>query len=402
MTSAAAATAPADIIASDRAGVVAVLPDHQTLERIRDMFQDLQIGDELQLEPTFDAALRRIREGAAPRVLLIDLSNSPAPFAVLGGARSVGGAALKIVALGTVNDVGLYRELIAAGASDYLVKPVSREALASALDRDGGATGSAPAWLGQIVAFVSSCGGVGTTTAAVACASILAQQHDSPTILLDLNLHFGTVALKLDVDPGSGLCEALEQPSRIDALFVDRATVKINDRLRVLAAEAPVSETLIVDAGAIDSLIFELHRKFAWVVVDLPRWVTSAQRVVLSAANHVVIVCERSLGGLRDTARLLAFLREHAPQCQVVLVDSGAAAERAGIGAAEFEKAIGKPFNVALPHDVKSATAATNAGQPVPLAAPRSALARDAERIVAALRGPGARKRRKIFGLTLR
>jgi pilus assembly protein CpaE len=335
MMPAASTATPATSPQPDRAGVFAVLPDQQTLDQVRDMFQDLRIGDELQLEATFDAAVRRIREGAAPRVLLIDLSNSPAPFAVLGAARAVGGNALKIVALGTVNDVGLYRDLIAAGASDYLVKPIGRGALASALDRDGTAIGSAPAWLGQIVAFVGSRGGVGTTTAAIACASILAQQPDSPTMLLDLNLHFGTVALKLDVEPGNGLCEALEQPSRIDALFVDRATVKINDRLRVLAAEAPIAETLIIDAGAIDSLIYELHRKFAWVVVDLPRWVTPAQRVVFGAANHVVIVCERSLGGLRDTVRLQAFLREHAPQCQVLLVDSGAAAERAGIGKSE-------------------------------------------------------------------
>jgi pilus assembly protein CpaE len=334
--------------------------------------------------------------------LLIDLSDSPTPFAVLSAARTAGGEALKIVALGTVNDVGLYRELIAAGASDYLVKPVSREALASALERDGGATGSAGGWLGQVVAFIGSRGGVGTTTAAVACAWLLAEQYQAPTMLLDLNLHFGSVALKLDVEPGSGLCEALEQPSRIDALFIDRAAVKITDRLRLLAAEAPVDETLIVDAGAIDALIYELHRKFAWVVVDLPRWVTPAQRIVLGAANRVVIICERSLDGLRDTVRLQVFLREYAPQCQLVLVDSGAAAERAGIGKAEFEKAVGKPFDVTLSHDVKSAAAATNAGQPLPVAVPRSTLARDAERLAAALRGAGARQKRKIFGLTLR
>ena len=136
-------------------------------------------------------------------------------------------------------------------------------------------------------------------------------------MLLDLDLHFGTVALKLDIEPGSGLCEALEQPSRIDALFVDRAAVKVTDRLSVLAAEASVAETLIVDAGAIDALLYELHRKFAWVVVDLPRWVTPTQRIVLGAANRVVMVCERSLDGLRDTVRLQSFLREHAPQCQV-------------------------------------------------------------------------------------
>jgi pilus assembly protein CpaE len=400
MTAATATAAPVAAKRPDREGILAVVPDEQTLERVRGVFHDLQIGDDLQIAATFDAALRRMREGAAPRGLLIDLSDSPTPFAVLGAARKAGGDALKIVALGTVNDVGLYRDLVAAGASDYLVKPVSREALATSLERNGGASGS-PGWLGQVVAFVGSRGGVGTTTAAVACAWLLAEQYQAPTLLLDLNLHFGSVALKLDVEPGSGLCEALEQPSRIDALFVDHAAVKITDRLRVLAAEAPVDETLIVDAGAIDALLYELHSKFAWVVVDLPRWVTPAQRIVFGAANRVVILCERSLDGLRDTVRLQAFLREHAPQCQPMLVDSGAAAERAGIGSSEFEKAVGKPFDLVLSHDAKAAATATNAGQPVPVAARRSPLARDVERLAAALRGAGPRQKRKIFGLRI-
>jgi pilus assembly protein CpaE len=221
-------------------------------------------------------------------------------------------------------------------------------------------------------------------------------------MLLDLDLHFGTVALKLDIEPGSGLCEALEQPSRIDALFVDRAAVKVTDRLSVLAAEASVAETLIVDAGAIDALLYELHRKFAWVVVDLPRWVTPTQRIVLGVANRVVLVCERSLDGLRDTVRLQSFLRENAPQCQLSLIDSGAAAERAGIGRAEFEKAVGRKFDAVLSHDTKAAAAATNAGRPVPVAAPRSPLAREAERLAVALRGAGIRQKRKIFGLKMR
>ena len=245
-----------------------------------------QLEDELTLDPTLDAALRRIREGAAPRVLILDLSDSTAPIAELSAARSVGGADLKILALGTVNDVGLFRDLLSAGASDYLVKPVSRESLAISLEKRGGtATGGPGAGLGQVVAFIGSRGGVGTSTTAVACAWLLAERHKESTALLDLDLHFGTVALNLDTDPGSGLCEALEQPSRIDALFVDRATVKVSDTLRILAAEAAVAETLMIDAGAIDVLLYELRRKFAWVVIDLPRWVTPTQRVVLGCGE---------------------------------------------------------------------------------------------------------------------
>jgi len=155
-SSSAVSAVPASAKIPDREGVVAVLPDPQTLDRVLGIFRDLQIGDELHVEATPDAALRRMREGAVPRVLLLDLSDSPAPIAVLSAARTVGGGELKIVALGNVNDVGLYRDLTAAGASDYLVKPVSREALAAAVEREGGAPGSPGGGLGQVIVFTGS------------------------------------------------------------------------------------------------------------------------------------------------------------------------------------------------------------------------------------------------------
>src|SRR3984957_1809913 len=234
----------------DRAGVVAVVHDQATLDRIQGVIRELQIDDELTFEATLDAALRRMRDGLNPRVLLIDLSESPAPISELGSARAVGGADLKILALGTVNDVGLYRDMIAAGASDYLVKPPGREQLTALLEKNTGGGGGAGG-LGQVIAFLGSRGGVGTTTAAVSCAWILAEDREERTALVDLDLHFGTVALKLDTDPGNGLCEALEQPSRIDSLFIERAMIKVTDNLRILAAEAAIGETQVVDTGAI-------------------------------------------------------------------------------------------------------------------------------------------------------
>lgn len=387
----------------NREGVLAVLQDQPTLDRIQAIIRELQLDDELNLEPTFDGALRRIREGATPRVLILDLSDSTAPIAELSAARSVGGSDLKILALGTVNDVTLFRDLLSAGASDYLVKPISREALAVGLEKRGDTGSGGPgAGLGQVVAFIGSRGGVGTSTAAVSCAWLLAEKHSENTVLLDLDLHFGTVALNLDTDPGTGLCEALEQPSRIDALFVDRATVKVSDRLRILASEAAVAETLMIDAGAIDVLLYELRRKFTWVVIDLPRWVTPTQRVVLGAASRVIVLCERSLAGLRDTIRLQTLMREHAPQTQVMLVEAGASGERATVGKSEFEKAVGKSLDAVLSHDAKSAGAATNAGQPLPVAAPRSPVVREIENLITTLVGSGETQKRKIFRFSRR
>jgi pilus assembly protein CpaE len=393
----AVATPPPAAKKPDREGIIAILQDQPTLDRVQGSIRELQLDDELILEPTLESALRKIREGTAPRILILDLSESTAPIAELSAARSVGGPDLKVLALGTVNDVSLFRDLLAAGASDYLVKPLTREALSVGLEKQSTATSSGPG-LGQIIAFIGSRGGVGTTTTAVGCAWLLSDNHKENTALVDLDLHFGTVALNLDSDPGTGLCEALEQPSRIDALFVDRATVKASDTLRILASEAAVGETLMIDAGAIDVLLYELRRKFTWIVIDLPRWVTPTQRLVLAAASRVVIVCERSLAGLRDTIRLQTLLREHAPQAQVLMVDAGASAERATVGKSEFEKAVGKSLDVTLSHDAKSAAAATNAGQPLPLAAPRSPIVRELEQLITAIAGTGEPQKRKIFG----
>jgi pilus assembly protein CpaE len=382
---------------TDRMGVVTIVHDQVTLDRIQGVIRELQLDDELTFEATLDSALRRIRGGVLPRILVVDLSESPAPIAELSAARTVAGAETKVLALGTVNDVGLYRDLVAAGASDYLVKPPAREALSALFEKPH--TGGGAGGLGQVVAFIGSRGGVGCTGAAVSCAWTLAETRKQRTALVDLDLHFGVVALNLDTDPGNGLCEALEQPSRIDSLFIERAMIKVTENLRILAAEASVTEPQIIDTGAIDVLLYELRRKFAWVIVDLPRVVTPLQRVVLAAASRVVVVCERSLAGLRDTIRLQTLVREQAPQTQLMLVDSGAHGDRATVGKGEFEKAVGNPLAVSLSYDAKSAGAAANAGQPLAAAAPRSAYAREIQQLVVKFAGAAEAEKRRIFGI---
>jgi Flp pilus assembly CpaE family ATPase len=52
-----------------------------------------------------------------------------------------------------------------------------------------------------------------------------------------------------------------------------------------------------------------------------------------------------------------------------------------------------------LPYDAKSAGAATNAGQPLPMAAPRSPVVRELEQLVGRLAGTTEVQKRKFFGL---
>ena len=171
--------------------------------------------------------------------------------------------------------------------------------------------------------------------------------------------------------------------------------------MRVLAAEASATQHLIIDAGAVDTLLYELRRKFSRIIVDLPRGATPVQRAVLAAASHVVVLCERSLAGLRDTIRLQTMMREQAPQIHVWLVEAGAAGGRALIGKSEFQKGIGQSLNAGISYDPKSAGAAANSGQPLPMAAPRAPIVREFRQLAELVAGPApAGAKRRLLGLS--
>ena len=144
-----------------------------------------------------------------------------------------------VIAIGDRNDVGLFRDLINSGVSDYLVKPVPPALLQKSLVGvvESAAQGRQNPRMGRLIAVTGSRGGVGSTMLATNLAWSIANRHRRRVALVDLDLQFGTVALSLDLEPCHGLAEALEQPGRIDGLFIDRLMVQHSDTLFVLSGE---------------------------------------------------------------------------------------------------------------------------------------------------------------------
>src|SRR3546814_15761018 len=106
---------------------------------------------------------------------------------------------------------------------------------------------------------------------ATSLAWLFSTQYKSPTALLDLDVHFGTGALTMDLEPGRGLTDAIDNPSRIDGLFIERAMTRANDNLPLLSAEAPINSPLMTDGAAFVQLEEEFRQEFEMTVVDLPR-----------------------------------------------------------------------------------------------------------------------------------
>jgi pilus assembly protein CpaE len=258
------------------------------------------------------------------------------------------------------------------------VKPVSEKMLADAIMRDRTAAPvlapepQADRKAQTVVAFMGTRGGVGASTIAANCAWIAAQERKRQTTLLDLDLQFGTVALTLDIEPTRGLREALENPSRIDSLFLSSAAAKLGDRLTVLAAEEAVDGEVHFDPSAVDLLLSEINRSSQCIFVDLPRSSSVGRARLLQLATHVAVVTDVTLAGLRDCIRFVAMIERAAPQAKLLVLANRAGRTENGLSRPEFEKALGRKVDVVLPEDAKALAASVNRGKPLPVVAKTS------------------------------
>ena len=212
-------------------------------------------------------AVQSLSVSASPNILFVDLSKSADPLNDINALAEVCEPGTIVIAAGSVNDVRLYRDLVASGIHDYLLKPFTvdqlRDTFAHAQMILSGPRGEAQADKPHVMAAVIGVrGGVGASTIATSLAWLFGEKARRSTALLDLDVHFGTGALALDLEPGRGLTDAIENPSRIDGLFIERAMVRANERLSVLSAEAPIHQPLVTDGTAFFQLQEEMRNAF--------------------------------------------------------------------------------------------------------------------------------------------
>jgi pilus assembly protein CpaE len=274
-----------------------------------------------------------------------------------------------VIAVGQVNDVRLYRDLVASGIQDYLLKPLSPGQVRDALVQAQAVFTQPKSHDAQVVrrhistAVVGTRGGVGASTLATSLAWQFSTDHKLPTALLDLDVHFGTGALTLDLEPGRGLTDAIDNPSRIDGLFIERAMIRANENLAILSAEAPISAPLMTDGSAFVQLEEEFRQAFEMTVIDLPRNMLINFPHLLTDVNVVVLTTELTLAGARDAIRLLAWLKANAGHARPIVVTNKVHSGVGEISRSDFEASIERKINFSIPYDIKAAANAAKLGQ---------------------------------------
>jgi pilus assembly protein CpaE len=272
-------------------------------------------------------------------------------------------AGTKVVVLGKLNDIVLYRQLIARGVSEYLVAPFGVVEFVQAMSQLFTVPGAKP--LGRVIAVVGAKGGVGASTVAHNLAWSLASLTEMATIIADFDLAFGTAGLDYNQDPPQGVAEAVFAPERVDAVLVDRLLSKCGDHLSLLAAPASLDRVLDFAEASFDSLLDAMRASTPWVVLDVPHLWSGWARRILVSADEVIVIASPDLANLRNAKNLIDNVKSvrlnDAPP-RLVLNGVGMF-KRPEIAAAEFAKAVETGPTAIIPHDAKLFGAAANNGQ---------------------------------------
>lgn len=351
---------------------VAYLCDDTTAEAVRPIATELGWSPDKVYKGGLRNAVQSLSVSASPQILFVDLSESGDPLNDINGLAEVCEPGTVVIALGQINDVRLYRDLIASGIQDYLLKPVHPDMLREAFGHAQAVLNAPKQSEAAIdrphcsIAVIGTRGGVGASTVATSLAWLMSDKQKRSTALLDLDVHFGTGALALDLEPGRGLTDAIENPSRIDGLFIERAMVKASETLAVLSAEAPINSPLVTDGAAFYQLQEEMRAAFEVTVVDLPRGMLVQHPHLIGDVQLAVIVTELTLAAARDTIRILSWLKSNAPNTRVfVLANRMHPGAQLEISRKDFESSIERKIDVAVPFDQKLAAQAAKLGKPV-------------------------------------
>lgn len=272
---------------------------------------------------------------------------------------------------------------MAAGADDYLAKPVTMGELLERVNH----------WLAQkreqrgvggTVAMLGLRGGVGVTTVAVNLAVTLARSLQNQVCLMDLCPSSGHAALQLGLRPDPNWSTLL-------ATSIGSAAVR-NHLLSHPAGLYLLASPFVPVVGdglrkeVILAVLATLQENFPALVADLPSILTEGTMAVLERATVIILVTTADPPALQTTVGTLQVLRSLIPRMRVVLnqVTPGPLPP-----VEMLQRVLKQPIAGVIPFDPGQARALSQ-GKPLAFTAPESPLAQAVAQLVTELEILGA------------
>ncbi|CDX61847.1 Response regulator receiver protein [Mesorhizobium plurifarium] len=287
-------------------------------------------------------AIEFYQSAPTPNLILLESRSEPQQLLEqLGQLAEYCDPSSKVVVIGHYNDVGLYRELIRSGISEYVIAPVSMTDIVSVVSSIFVDPEAEP--IGRSIAFVGAKGGVGSSTIAHNVAWAMSSLFKSEVVIADLDLAFGTANINFDQDPAQGIAEAVFSPERVDEVYLDRLLAQCAEHLSLLAAPSTLERVYDFDPEAFAQVIETAQRSAPLLVLDVPHIWSGWTKSTLIKADEIVITATPELANLRNTKNMVDMLKRLRPNdpSPKLIINQAGVPKRPEIAASDFAEPLG-------------------------------------------------------------
>ncbi len=198
---------------------------------------------------SYQEAAQRARDIGA-EVTVVALDHEPNQAIELIGALIAANPDAVVLPASRCTDSALILKSLRAGAREFLTLPIEpAELLACVANLLRGRDDSPDSKMQgpRIVAVTGAAGGIGCTTVAVNLATLLASSKQHETMLVDLDLMFGTIDAFLDIVPDRTLSDVIQQFERLDLTLLKRSIIQHGSGLFVLPHPISMQEAAAID-----------------------------------------------------------------------------------------------------------------------------------------------------------
>jgi pilus assembly protein CpaE len=311
-----------------------------------------------------EAAVAHFHQNPTPNLIIIE-SSLPRDhvLAELDRLAECCDPGTKVIVIGHVNDVVLYRDLLKRGVSEYLVEPVQPLQLMEAISNLYNNPATEP--VGHVYAFIGAKGGVGSSTICHNAGWALSELFKANVVIADLDLAFGTTGLDFNQDPVQGIADALSSPERLDEVLLDRLLTKCSEHLSIFAAPVVLDREYDITVAGCDQVIDVVRQNVPYLAVDLPHTWSAWAKSILFQADEVIITAAPDLANLRNAKSVFDLLKQvrrndNQPSLVMNMVNMP---KRPEISVKEFEAAIGLKAISVIEFDAETFGQAANNGQ---------------------------------------
>ncbi|SJZ44535.1 response regulator [Selenihalanaerobacter shriftii] len=296
-------------------------------------------------------------------------------------------AETSIIMMSVQEEQDYLRKAMMVGAREYLIKPFGDDELINTIKQVHELESKRKDYLTteevqleaehkKVVSVFSSKGGVGKTLLATNLAVHLQQAQGLDTVLVDLDLQFGDVAVMLDLTPRITITDVVNDLQSLSPDNIDDYLLNYENGLHVLASPLRPEEAEVINGNQVQRIIDILKERFDYVIIDTAQSFSDQTLTALDNSNLILLIAMLDLPTIKNVRLCLEVMENlNYPEEKIKLVLNRSSKD-VGIKVKDLEDNLNYSVDIHIPSNGEITVDAINQGVPFVTSKPKAKISK--------------------------